>query len=329
MFRFLSSLCLLCLALTVLGTTAFAQVGRLSSTLLTNPLLASYARSGDTLTAPDGTRIVLSRRGDFVSGASVTLPAANAAQAGKLLGVLTGYGDDLAAAYTEYLGNPQVKLQIAAPQGTSVVAEQYRITTRQVGQRVSFDVQLDEVPQSDFSSTRNALGAEQAPVVLRLFSDFQCPYCEQFETQTWPKLQAALKTLPNQPVRFEFHQLPLEQLHPNARAAAEASECAAAQGQFWAYKDALFDPKNWTIWTKAANPNPNFIALAQILKLQGDKFQTCLANRDGKVLVDAGLQEATKVGVNGTPTLYVNGYRVPDAYDVDAIMQLIRYVQAK
>ncbi len=315
--------------LALLGSVAPAQVGRLSSDLQKSPLLAGYVQSGDTLTAPDGSRIVLSRRGSFLAAASVTLAAADSARAGKLLGLLTGYGDDLAGPYAQYLDSAQTKTQLASPQGTSVAAEQFRVTTRRVGPRLMFSVKLDEVPLGDFASTPNALGPDKSAIVLRLFSDFQCPYCEQFETQSWPDLQAALKALPGNPVRFEFHQLPLEKLHPNARAAAEASECAAAQHQFWAYKDALFDPKNWDSWTKAANPQPNFIALAGNLKLNGEAFKSCLAGRDGKARVDAGLQEAARIGVNGTPTLYVNGYRVPNTYDVAAVMNLIRYVQGK
>ncbi|GAA3998393.1 DsbA family protein [Deinococcus rubellus] len=314
------------LSLALLSSAALAQVGGPATSLSGNPALSDYARSGNTLSAPDGTQIVLSSRGPYLAGATVTLPTFDAARAGQLLGVLTGYGDGLGTPYAGYLDNPQVKPQLNTPAGTSVNAEQYLITTRQTGGKLQFSVKLSEVPASAFASSANATGPTKAAVVLRLFSDFQCPYCEQFETQTWPTLKAELQKNFGGKVRVEFHQLPLEQLHPNARAAAEASECAAAQRQFWAYKDTLFDPRNWATWTAAANPNPNFLALASTLKLNADSFKTCLANRDGKAQVDAGLKEASVVGVNGTPTLYVNGYKVPNIYDPAATLQLIRYV---
>lgn len=313
------------LSLTLLGS-ALAQVGGPAASLNGNPALSAYARSGNTLSAPDGTQITLSSRGTFLAGATVTLPTFDAARAGQLLGVLTGYGDGLGTPYAGYLGNPQVRPQLSTPAGTSINAEQYLVTTRQIGARLQFSVKLSEVPASAFASTANATGPAKAAVVLRLFSDFQCPYCEQFENQTWPTLKAGLQKDFGGKVRFEFHQVPLEQIHPNARAAAEASECAAAQGQFWAYKDALFDPRNWKTWTGAANPNPNFLALASGIKLNADQFKTCLAGRDGKAQVDAGLKEAAAVGVNGTPSLYVNGYKVPNIYDPAAILQLVRYV---
>lgn len=314
------------LSLALLSSAALAQVGGPATSLSGNPALSSYARSGNTLSASDGTQIVLSNRGSYLAGATVTLPMFDAARAGQLLGVLTGYGDGLGTSYAGYLGNPRVRPQLSTPAGTSVNAEQYQVTTRQIGARLQFSVKLSEVPASTFASSANATGPARAAVVLRLFSDFQCPYCEQFETQTWPTLKTALQKDFGGKVRVEFHQLPLEQLHPNARAAAEASECAAAQGQFWAYKDVLFDPKNWATWTGAANPNPNFLALASSVKLDADQFKTCLANRGGKAQVDAGLREAAAVGVNSTPSLYVNGYRVANIYDPAATLQLIRYV---
>lgn len=326
MIRFAS---LVSLSLALLGGAALAQVGSLSTSLDGSPLLSAYARSGNTLTAPDGTQITLASRGPYLAGASVTLPMPDAAKAGQLLGALTGYGDGLGTPYAGYLGNPQVKSQLSTPAGTTITAEQYQVTTRQTGQRLEFSVKLAEVPSSAFVSTKNVLGPKSAPVVLRLFSDFQCPYCEQFEREAWPALQANLQKTFGSTVRFEFHQLPLEQIHPNARAAAEASECAAAQGQFWAYKNALFDPQNWATWIKAPNPNPNFIDIASGLKLSGDQFKTCLAGRDGKANVDAGLREAAAVGVNGTPSLYVNGYKVTNLYDSAAIAQLVRFVLGK
>ncbi|AZI43351.1 hypothetical protein EHF33_11850 [Deinococcus psychrotolerans] len=323
------------LSLALLGGAALAQVGNLSTSLDGNPLLSAYVKSGNTLTAPDGTQITLVSRGSYLAGATVTLPTPDAAKAGQLLGVLSGYGDGLATPYAGYLGNPQVKPQLSTPAGMTISAEQYQVITKQMGQRLQFSLKLAEVPSKVFISTANTLGPSKSAVVLRLFSDFQCPFCQQFEQQAWPALQTELQKTYGNTLRFEFHQFPLEQIHPNARAAAEASECAAAQGQFWAYKDALFDTPNWTVWTKAANPNPNFIALATQLAggkaktFSGDTFKTCLANRGGKANVDAGLQEALAAGVNATPTLFVNGYKVSNPSDIAAVKRLIQFVLGK
>lgn len=322
MIRF-ATLALSCLLSAVLGA-AQAQVGEPSRTL---PTLEGYTRTGNLLTGPGDRRIVLTNRGPYLASATVTLPKLDAqldaTAAGQLLGVLSGYGERIGPVYSQYLSDSRNAADLKA--GTTIQAGRYDLSTKLVGAGLSFSVRLHEVPASAFVAARNALGPAKAAVVLRLFSDFQCPYCEQFETQTWPTLRPLLPA----GSRFEFHQLPLEGLHPNARAAAEASECAAAQGQFWAFKDALFVPASWALWTKSGNPAPEFLKIAQTLGLGGGAFNACLASRGGKAAVDAGLREAEAVGANATPSLYVGGYLVDNIYDPASTLKLVQYVLGK
>jgi protein-disulfide isomerase len=318
MIRFAFALCSLLLAASLSG--AQAQVGEPSTTLGN---LDGYTRTGNTLTAPEGQRITLTSRGPYLAGAAVTLPTLDPDAAGQLLGVLSGYGERIAPVYRQYLSDSRNTAVLKT--GTTVVIGRYDLRTRLVGTGLTFSVKLHEVPASTFIATQNATGPARAAVVLRLFSDFQCPYCEQFETQTWP----ALKPLLPAGSRFEFHHLPLESIHPNARAAAEASECAAAQGQFWTFKDALFVPEVWQRWTRSGNPAPDFLSIAQSLKLDDGAFKTCLASRAGKARVDAEVAEATAVRVSGTPTLFVNGYQVENIYDPASTLKLAQYVLGK
>lgn len=310
-------------ALTLLGLfpVAQAQVGGPRSQLTQLPALSNFKANGSALSAPDGTRLSLKQRGDMVLSAQVEMPKFDPVQAGKLLGALTGYGDDLGQPYANYLKDPAKRSKLQG--GSTIMAEQYEVFQQLSGQKFRFTVSLPEVPSSAFATTKNVRGPANAPVVVRLYSDFQCPYCEKFEVETWPSLQKAL----GQNVRFEYHHFPLESIHPNARPAAEASECAAQQGRFWAYHDALFAPQNWTQWTKLSNPNSAFITYAQRLKLNDSRFKDCLALRGGKAAVDAGVKEALSLGVNGTPTLFVNGFKAPSPYDVSAIMNLVQNVQ--
>jgi protein-disulfide isomerase len=83
--------------------------------------------------------------------------------------------------------------------------------------------------------TDHTLGAEHARVTLIEYGDFECPSCKV--AVTTPKL--LLERFPNQ-IRFIFRHFPLEQAHPHALLAAEASEAAAAQGHFWPMHDILF-----------------------------------------------------------------------------------------
>ena len=322
MTRF-ATLALSCLLTAVLGV-AQAQVGELIGTLGN---LDGYTRTGNALSGPEGRRIALIQRGPYLAGVTVTLPKfdaqLDAQAAGQLLGVLSGYGERIGPGYSQYLSDSRNAAALKA--GTTIQAGRYDLSTKRMGAGLTFSVRLHEVPASAFVAARNALGPARAAVVLRLFSDFQCPYCEQFETETWPTLRPLLPA----GSRFEFHHLPLESLHPNARAAAEASECAAAQEQFWAFKDALFVPASWLLWTKSGNPAPEFLKIAQTLELDGGAFNTCLASREGQAAVDAGLREAEAVGANATPSLYVNGYLVENIYDPASTLKLVQYVLGK
>lgn len=338
---------------------AAAQVGQTLDTLLKNPQLAQAKRNAaGIVTLPDGASILLRQRGDYLIGATVIVsnaaPAAltvtggtgastgsavtggagaagtpvttsaaaitGSARAAALVGLLSGYGDGMAQPLTAFLTRADVVPRL--PDGVTITALPYQLKAQTKGKVLSVEVTLARVPDNAFTNTTNALPARKrgaVPLVVRVYSDFQCPYCLQFETQTLPAL---VKDLPED-VRIEFHQLPLEGIHPLARASAEASECAAQQGQFWAYKDALFADRKWL----TGNPNLGFIALADGLKLNVDTFKTCLAERGGKAAVDAGLEEANKLQLNSTPTVFVNGYRAGNPYDAAALLNLIRFAR--
>jgi protein-disulfide isomerase len=84
-------------------------------------------------------------------------------------------------------------------------------------------------------STDHVLGPDHAPVSVIEYGDFECPNCKQAA----PAVKLLLQSFP-QRVRFAFRHFPLEGLHPHALAAAEAAECAGAQGKFWEMHDLLF-----------------------------------------------------------------------------------------
>jgi protein-disulfide isomerase len=116
-------------------------------------------------------------------------------------------------------------------------------------------------------------GKPGAPVTFIEFSDFQCPFCGSFFTQTEPQL---LKTyVDTGEVKLVYKQFPMDGLYPNAREAALASECANEQGKFWPYHNSLFG--NQTTWvnqnsTQVANTFKNY---ASALKLDTTSFNSC------------------------------------------------------
>ena len=92
-----------------------------------------------------------------------------------------------------------------------------------------------EPPRFEVAATGPALGPDKAPVTIVEFSDFECPFC----LRVVPTLERILEDYGDD-VRLVFRQFPLNNIHPNAQSAAEASLCAADQSRFWQYHDALF-----------------------------------------------------------------------------------------
>jgi protein-disulfide isomerase len=149
------------------------------------------------------------------------------------------------------------------------------------------------------------LGKENAKVTMIEFSDFQCPFCQRFFEETFPKLKE--EYIDTGKVRFAFRHLPLEQLHPNAPKAAEASECANDQDKFWEYHDALFE--NFDTWTVATPETltDELSALAGTLGLDTGTFTTCVTSGKYTDKVAQDLAEGQSKGATGTPTFFING----------------------
>lgn len=333
-----------------LPCAAQAQVGQTSAPVLANPLFKDAKRSaGGTLTLTNGVNVLLGERSGYLMSAIVlasnsspngmtvlsssgtaqvsgtvegaATASAGVTQAANVIGVLSGFGDGMAQPLVQFLNRSDVQPRL--PAGIKITADPFIIGAQLQGKVLRLSIAMNQADAANFGKAAHVLPAKKPgakPVALRVYSDFQCPYCHQFETQTLPPLLAQLPA----DVSIEFHQFPLESIHPLARPSAEASECASQQGKFWEYKDALFSDRTWL----TGNPNTVFIALADKLKLNTDKFKTCLAERGGKEAVDAGLADAAKLGINGTPTVFVNGFKAANPYDAAGLLRLMNYARA-
>jgi protein-disulfide isomerase len=139
------------------------------------------------------------------------------------------------------------------------------------------------------------LGPQNAPITLVEFSDFQCPYC----IAAVPEIRAIVGAYPAQ-VKLVFKQYPLD-IHSQAELAAAAAIAAHKQGKFWAMHDALFSSRNLS--------RDTIFVLAQKNGLDMKRFETDLSSTETRETVIRDIQDGDRAGVQGTPTIFVNGKR--------------------
>jgi len=154
-------------------------------------------------------------------------------------------------------------------------------------------------------------GAPDAPVTLVEFSDFQCPFCKRAQAT----LKQLLEKYPGK-VRLVYRDFPIDNLHPQARRAAEAARCAQDQGKFWDYHDVLFTH------TPQAAPD-DLGRYAQQVGLDVTKFKQCLSSGAHQATVQRDLDEGTRLGVTGTPAFFINGRPLSGAQPLEAFARLI------
>jgi protein-disulfide isomerase len=156
-----------------------------------------------------------------------------------------------------------------------------------------------------------AKGPANAPVTVVEFSDFHCPFCRRVV----PTLQE-LEAKYGDKVRVVFRDYPIEQLHPGARKAHEAARCASEQGKFWAYHDVLFD--------KAPKTSADELkAYARQVGLDLAKFDKCIASGKQTELVQKDIDEGSRLGVNGTPSFFINGELISGAQPLEQFVRVI------
>lgn len=154
-------------------------------------------------------------------------------------------------------------------------------------------------------------GPGQAGVTIVEFSDFHCPFCRRVQ----PTLQQVLEKYPTQ-VRLVYKHFPIDNLHPQARRAAEASWCAQQQHRFWEFHDAVY----------ANSPDASDATLATLAAKSGldmKVFDACVASGKASPVVQAHIDEGTHYGVNGTPGFFVNGRFLSGAVPLGSFSAII------
>jgi protein-disulfide isomerase len=154
-------------------------------------------------------------------------------------------------------------------------------------------------------------GSATAPVTIVEFSDFHCPFCGKVQT-TLTQVLARY----GEKVRLVYHHFPIDQLHPQARKAAEAAMCANEQGKFWAYHDQLY--------ANGPNASPTKLkALAQAAGLDVATFESCLMSGKYQAAVQKDVEEAARLGLTSTPTFLINGRTLSGAQPLETFARTI------
>lgn len=165
-----------------------------------------------------------------------------------------------------------------------------------------YDIPVDGYP---------SFGPNDAPITIVEFSDFQCPFCRRFHDETY---QSLLDAYPGQ-IRFVYRNLPLTSIHPSAMPAAIASLCANDQNAYWDFHKKLF--------SNEALDEATYIQYATDLGLDVETFTACLSSGKHDEFIKQDMDFSLGLGVQSTPTFFVNGLAVVGAQPLSSFTQLI------
>ena len=161
---------------------------------------------------------------------------------------------------------------------------------------------------SDRADRGRILGDSAAPIWVIMASDFQCPYCKQWEDANYAKVvKDYVKT---GRVRLAFLNMPLS-MHRNALPASEAAMCASVQNKFWQLHDTLFASQ--TAWEVLPDPRPKLDSIAKAKGVDMPQWRSCMAQHATLALIDADRDRARRAGVNSTPTFFVGNQTLAGA----------------
>lgn len=151
-----------------------------------------------------------------------------------------------------------------------------------------------------------SMGDPNAPVKIEVWEDFQCPACRQYSEAVEP--QVAQTYVATGKVLYTFRHFPFLDDRSGSKEsdqAANASMCAMEQGKFWEYHDYLY--ANWNSENAGAFSNKRLLAFAEALGLDMTKFNQCFDANTYKNVIDEDLAAGIQAGVQGTPSVFVNG----------------------
>ena len=205
----------------------------------------------------------------------------------------------LAGSYTSNLNQNQISEEVLdeALAKLELKLLQNQLPTKQPA--VSVMISADDDP---------IIGNPDAPITIIEFSDFQCPFCARFHTQTLPLILE--EYIEQGKVKLVFRDFPIQSIHPNALPASVAAECANEQDKFIEMHDMLFEKQNEWNKLEPADTLSLFSQYASNMELEQNAFDSCLTG--GKYIeeIKNDLNDGREYGVSGTPGFFVGNDQV-------------------
>lgn len=161
------------------------------------------------------------------------------------------------------------------------------------------------------SSNDHVYGNLHAPLELVEYGDYECPYCGR----AYPIVKSIQEKL-GADLKFVFRNFPLRKIHPNAYAAAVATEAAALRGKFWEMHDIVFENQ------KTLGPE-NILAFANSLGLDIERFQKDILDESLFLKARKDFESGMRSGVNRTPSFFVNGKKFDGDWSENGLLQYL------
>ncbi len=160
-------------------------------------------------------------------------------------------------------------------------------------------------------------GNPKAKVVITEYGDFQCPACKSYhETVTTPLLNEM-----GDKVYFVYRYFPLVNIHQNARISAQAGYAAYKQNKFWEMYATLYENQN--DWAEGPDAKSVFVNYAQKIGLDTTKFLKDMESNEAKKFVDDSLADANSLGLQSTPSFFINGKKMPSVNNYQEFKNLV------
>ncbi len=158
-------------------------------------------------------------------------------------------------------------------------------------------------------------GPSTAPITLVEFLDYDCPFCRE----SAPIVRQMLEKYPTR-VRLIVRDFPVEELHPHAVTSAVAAHCAQDEGKYWSYHDQLYAHQDDSGDLRTED---DYLRYAVNAGLDATVFRSCFEARESEAKIQRDLALGVHLGVEGTPTFFLNGVRIPGVIPADTFNWLI------